>query len=174
MKGENSKIFKKIIRQRRAISSNFLENGSFNDTEDDKNKSKISQKCFHRKTTSSYFYGSYLSSNLIELLSNLNVDELTNKNDNTYDDNSLHKKNKDTDKQFINSVNFFDSNINQENNSDVYYNVSFHSYELDNSNIDNNNAQKNEEKKLRKNCQRRMKKISILIMKKIFYLLKII
>ena len=156
MKGENSKIFKKIIRQRRAISSNFLENGSFNDTEDDKNKSKISQKCFHRKTTSSYFYGSYLSSNLIELLSNLNVDELTNKNDNTYDDNSLHKKNKDKDKQFINSVNFFDSNINQENNSDVYYNVSFHSYELDNSNIDNNNnAQKNEEKKTEKELSKK-------------------
>ena len=149
MKGENSKIFKKIIRQRRAISSNILENGSFNDTEDDKNKSKNSLKCFHRKTTSSYFYGSYLSSNLNELLSNLNVDELTNKNDITYADNSLHKKNKDKDKQFINSVNFFDSNINPENNSEVIYNVSFHSYELDNSNIDNNNnsSQKNEEKK---------------------------
>ena len=145
MKGENSKIFKKIIRQRRAISSNFLENGSFNDTEDDKNKSKISQKCFHRKTTSSYFYGSYLSSNINELLNNLNVDELTNKNDNAYADNSSHKKYKDKDKQFINSVNFFDSNINHENNSEVIYNVSFHSYELDNSNIDNNNwAQKNE------------------------------
>ena len=148
MKGENSKIFKKLIRQRRAISSNILENGSFNDTEDDKNKSKNSLKCFHRKTSSSYFYGSYLSSNINELLNNLNVDELTNKNDNTYADNSLHKKYKDKDKQFIISVNYFDSNINHENNSEVIYNVSFHSYELDNSNINNNNcAQKNEEKK---------------------------
>ena len=58
----------------------------------------------------------------------------------------MHKKEKE--KQFINSVNFIDSNINPENNSEDIFNVSFHLYELDNRNIYNNNnlTKKNEEK----------------------------
>ena len=144
MKKENSEIFKKIIRQRRAISSNIWENGSYNETEEDRSKSKNSKKSFHRKTSSSYFYGSYLSSNLNELLNNLNIDELTNNKENK-EEKTLNKKEKD--KKFIDSVNFFDSNINQENNSDVIYNISFHSYELDKSTSENNTINKNEENK---------------------------
>ncbi len=144
MKKENSEIFKKIIRQRRAISSNIWENESYNETEEDRSKSKNSKKSFHRKTSSSYFYGSYLSSNLNELLNNLNVDELTNNKENKAE-KTLNKKEKD--KKFIDSVNFFDSNINQENNSDVIYNVSFHSYDLDKSTSENNTINKNEENK---------------------------
>ena len=144
MKKENSEIFKKIIRQRRAISSNIWENGSYNETEEDRSKSKNSKKSFHRKTSSSYFYGSYLSSNLNELLNNLNIDELTNNKENK-EEKTLNKKEKD--KKFIDSVNFFDSNINQENNSDVIYNVSFHSYDLDKSTSENNTINKNEENK---------------------------
>ena len=63
MKGENINILKKSIRQRRAISSGLYENGIYNYSEEEKNKSKNSIKSFHRKTTSSYFCGSYLSSN---------------------------------------------------------------------------------------------------------------
>ena len=136
MKDGNIKILKKIIRQRRAISSNIWENGSYNESEEERNKSKNSIKSFHhRKTTSSFFCGSYLSSNLEnELLNNLNIDELYNEQNKDEKDESLLKKEK-----FSNSENIFNSNINQENNYDSIFNVSFHSYEFDNS---NNNSDK--------------------------------
>ena len=45
------------------------------------NKSKNSIKSFHRKTTSSYFCGSYLSSNLEDdLINNINIDQYLEKN----------------------------------------------------------------------------------------------
>ena len=77
MKEENMYILKKSMRQRRAISSNLFENGSYNYSEEEKNKSKNSIKSFHRKTTSSYFCGSYLSSNLEDgLLNNIKKDPI--------------------------------------------------------------------------------------------------
>ena len=67
---------KKSIRQRRAISSCLYENGSYNYSEEEKNKTKNSIKSYHRKTTSSYFCGSYISSNLEdELINNVNIDK---------------------------------------------------------------------------------------------------
>ena len=134
MKEENIKLFKKSIRQRRAISSNILENGSYNGSEKERNKSNNSMKTFHRKTTTSYFYGSYLSSNLEnDLLNNLNIDEINNRHN---DDESFSSKEKD--KQ-IGKNNLINPHTNQEN-YDSIFNVSFHSYELDNSNSHNNSV----------------------------------
>ena len=134
MKGGNIKIFKKSIRQRRAISSNILENGSYNGSEKERNKSNNSIKTFHRKTTTSYFYGSYLSSNLEnDLLNNLNIDEINNRHN---DDESFSSKEKG---KLINTVNLIKPYTNEEN-CDSIFNVSFHSYELDNSNSHNNSV----------------------------------
>ena len=134
MKEGNIKIFKKSIRQRRAISSNIWENGSYNGSEKERNKSNNSIKTFHRKTTTSYFYGSYLSSNLEnDLLNNLNIDEINNRHN---DDESFSSKEKD--KQ-IGKNNLINPHTNQEN-YDSIFNVSFHSYELDNSNSHNNSV----------------------------------
>ena len=122
MTEENKKILKKAIRQRRAISSNLWENGSYNESEEERNKSKNSVKSFHRKTTTSYFYGSYLSSNLEnDLYNNLNIDEIINdkKNDDSMTNNQYSKE-KNT-----------SLNSNKEDNFEVINNVSFHSYELD-------------------------------------------
>ncbi len=55
MKEGNIKIFKKSIRQRRAISSNIWENGSYISSEKERNKNNNSIKTFYRKTTTSYF-----------------------------------------------------------------------------------------------------------------------
>ena len=129
MKEGNINIFKKSIRQRRTISSNILENGSYNGSEEERNKSKNSIKSFHRKTTSSYFYGSYLSSNLEnDLLNNLNIDEINNWQNR---DEIIDKKEKE--KKPINSLNLIKRNP-ENDNYDPIFNVSFHSYELDNSN----------------------------------------
>ena len=122
MTEENKKILKKAIRQRRAISSNLWENGSYNESEEERNRSKNSVKSFHRKTTTSYFYGSYLSSNLEnDLYNNLNIDEIINdkKNDDSMTNNQYSKE-KNT-----------SLNSNKEDNFEVINNVSFHSYELD-------------------------------------------
>ena len=122
MTEENKKILKKAIRQRRAISSNLWENGSYNESEEERNKSKNSVKSFHRKTTTSYFYGSYLSSNLEnDLYNNLNIDEIINdkKNDDSITNNQ-NSKEKNT-----------SLNSNKEDNFEAINNVSFHSYELD-------------------------------------------
>ena len=127
MKKEN--IFKKSIRQRRTISSNIFENGSYNYSEEERNKSKNSLKSFHRKTSSSYFHGHYLSSNLENaLLNNINIEEIYK--DEKFDE-SLIKKEKD--EKNCNSLYLNNSNANQENNFDII-NLSFHSYEFDNSN----------------------------------------
>ena len=132
MQDKNIKRFKKLIRKRRAISSNMWENGSINDSEEDKNKSKNSVKSYHRKTTSFYFYGSYLSSNLEnDLLNNLNIDEV-------YNGQNVDESKKENEKKFINSINNLNQNTNQDNNYEPIYNVSFHSYELDNSNSKSN------------------------------------
>ena len=75
---ENRNIFKNSIRKRRAI-SNISENGSHNESKEEQNRSKNSLKSFHRKTTSSCLYGSYLSFNLeSELSNNLNIYEINN------------------------------------------------------------------------------------------------
>ena len=129
MEGENINILKKSIRQRRAISSGLYENVSYNYSEEEKNKSKNSIKGFHRKTTSSYFCGSYLSSNLEdELLNNINIDQL------------YFEKNKNEEKDNTN-----DSNINKENNIDMILNKSFHSFDSDNK-VDEENSIKNKNK----------------------------
>ena len=122
MTEENTNILKKAIRQRRAISSNLWENGSYNESEEERNKSKNSIKSFHRKTTTSYFYGSYLSSNLEnDLYNNLNIDEIINdkKNEDSLTNNQ-NSKEKNT-----------SLNSNKEDNCEGINNVSFHSYELD-------------------------------------------
>ena len=147
MKGGNIKIFKKSIRQRRAISSNILENGSCNGSEEERNKSNNGIKAFHRKTTTSYFYGSYLSSNLEnDLLNNLNIDEINNK----YKDNESYTLNEKEKNKILNVVNQINSNNNtiKEDNYDQIFNVSFHSYELDNSNSHNNSVIVKSEEKL--------------------------
>jgi len=129
MKGENINILKKSIRQRRAISSGLYENGIYNYSEEEKNKSKNSIKSFHRKTTSSYFCGSYLSSNLEdELLNNINIDQIYSE-----------KNNK---KEYINDTN------NKENNLEELFDVSFHSYESSN---EEENIKLNKEEKLKEN-----------------------
>ena len=94
MKEEKMFILKKSMRQRRAISSNLFENGSYNYSEEEKNKSKNSIKSFHRKTTSSYFCGSYLSSNLEdELINNINIDQIYYEKNNKKENNSNNKEN---------------------------------------------------------------------------------
>ena len=134
MKEGNIKIFKKSIRQRSAISSNIWENGSYNGSEKERNKSNNSIKTFHRKTTTSYFYGSYLSSNLEnDLLNNLNIDEINNRHN---EDESFSSKERD--KQ-IEKDNLINPHTNK-GNYDSIFNVSFHSYELDNSNSHNNSV----------------------------------
>ena len=131
---------KKAIRQRRAISSNLWENGSYNESEEERNKSKNSIKSFHRKTTTSYFYGSYLSSNLEnDLYNNLNIDEIINdkKNDDSITNNQYSKE-KNT-----------SLNSNKDDNFEGINNVSFHSYELDSNHnstpekIEENNTNEN-------------------------------
>ena len=127
MKEENMYILKKSMRQRRAISSNLFENGNYNYSEEEKNKSKNSIKSFHRKTTSSYFCGSYLSSNLEdELINNINIDQIYSE-----------KNNK---KECVNNI------INKENNLDELFDVSFHSYESSN---EEENIKINKEEKLK-------------------------
>lgn len=121
MTEENTKILKKAIRQRRSISSNLWENGSYNESEEERNKSKNSIKSFHRKTATSYFYGSYLSSNLEnDLYNNLNIDEIIN--DKKNDDSMTNNQNSKEKNTSLNS--------NKEDNEAIN-NVSFHSYELD-------------------------------------------
>ena len=130
MKGENINILKKSIRQRRAISSGLYENVSYNYSEEEKNKSKNSIKGFHRKTTSSYFCGSYLSSNLEdELLNNINIDQICS------------EKNKNEEKDNMN-----DSNTNKDINLDIVLNNSFHSFDSENNKINEENSIKNENK----------------------------
>ena len=120
---------KKSIRQRRAISSCLYENGSYNYSEEEKNKTKNSIKSYHRKTTSSYFCGSYISSNLEdELINNINIDKIYFEKE---------KENK--------------SNINKDN-LDVFFDLSFNSYDSDNNNnqikeIDNKKMKFKEEEK---------------------------
>ena len=135
MKEGSKNIYKQSIRQRRAISSNLFENGSYNCSEEERNKSKNSLKSFHRKTSSSYFHGYYLSSNLENaILNNINIDEI-NKDDNSYE--SLIKK--ENEKNNLNPLlHTFNSNIKKENNNFDLINLSFHSYEFDNSH--NNSA----------------------------------
>ena len=136
MKEANIKIFKNPIRQRRAISSNILENGNCNESREERNKSNNGIKTFHRKTTTSYFYGSYLSSNLEnDLLNNLNIDEINNK----FKDNESYALNEKEKNKILDTVNKMNT-IN--NNIEDNINISFHSYELD----DNNNIIKSEEK----------------------------
>ena len=163
MKEGNINIFKKSIRQRRAISSNIFENASYNGSEEERNKSKNSIKSFHRKTTSSYFYGSYLSSNLEnDLLNNLNIDEINNLNNWQNRDEIIDKKEKEKEKKPINSLNLIKRNP-ENDNYDPIFNVSFHSYELDNSNnnsvivkteesINDNNKNTNDNKQ--KTCKK--------------------
>lgn len=119
-------IFKKSIRQRRAVSSN-IDNGSHICSEVERNKSKNSIKSYHRKKSSSYFHGHYLSSNLENaLLNNINLDEIN------YEENSKESVlTKEKGEKNINSINL--NNTNQENYIDII-NLSFHSYEFDNSN----------------------------------------
>ena len=136
MKEGSKNIFKQSIRQRRAISSNLFENGSYNCSEEERNKSKNSIKSFHRKTSSSYFHGYYLSSNLENaILNNINIEEI-NKDDNSYE--SLIKKQNEKNKlnPLLHTYNS-NTNTNQDNNFDLI-NLSFHSYEFDNSH--NNSA----------------------------------
>ena len=130
MKGDNIDILKKSIRQRRSISSSLYDNGIYNYSEEEKNRSKNSIKSFHRKTSSSYFCGSYLSSNLEEdLLNNINIDKI------------YLEKYKKEDKENINH-----SSINKDNNLDIIFNLSFHSYDSDKNNTENNNEKMNERK----------------------------
>ena len=129
MKEENINILKKSIRQRRAISSCLCENGSYNYSEEEKNKSKTSINSFHRKTTSSYFCGSYLSSNLEdELINNINVDKI------------YQEKNKKQEK---------------EDNLDNFLNLSFHSYESEGNKKEEENKsdikKNNKENEIKKN-----------------------
>ena len=132
MKEEKMFILKKSMRQRRAISSNLFENGSYNYSEEEKNKSKNSIKSFHRKTTSSYFCGSYLSSNLEDgLLNNIKKDPI-------YLDKSK-KEEKD---------NLNNSNNNNDDNLDMLLSISLHSYDSDNKkNEDNENLSLNIKKR---------------------------
>ena len=114
----NLNILKKSIRQRRAISSGLYENISCNYSEEEKNKSKNSIKSYHRKTSTSYFCGSYLSSNLEdELLNNLNIDKI------------YFEKNKKEKKEENKNQNICDI----DNNLDIFLNSSFHSYDSDKS-----------------------------------------
>ena len=114
MKEEKMFILQKSMRQRRAISSNLFENGSYNYSEEEKNRSKNSIKSFHRKTTSSYFCGSYISSNLEgELLNNINIDQYL-------------EKNKDEEKESV-----YNSSFNKNNDLDFNLDNSFHSYDSD-------------------------------------------
>ena len=124
MKEGSKNIYKQSIRQRRAISSNLFENGSYNCSEEERNKSKNSLKSFHRKTSSSYFHGYYLSSNLENaILNNINIDEI-NKDDNSYE--SLIKK--ENEKNNLNPLlHTFNSNIKKENNNFDLINLSFSS-----------------------------------------------
>ena len=132
MKGENINILKKSIRQRRAISSGLYENISCNYSEEEKNKSKNSIKSYHRKTATSYFCGSYLSSNLEdELLNNLNIDQI------------YFEKNKKEEKENQNICDI-------DNNLDIFLNSSFHSYDSEKSNKnneENDKIKKSENKK---------------------------
>ena len=132
MKEEKMFILKKSMRQRRAISSNLFENGSYNYSEEEKNKSKNSIKSFHRKTTSSYFCGSYLSSNLEDgLLNNIKKDPI-------YLD-----KSKKEEKENLNN-----SNNNNDDNLDMLLSISLHSYDSDNKkNEDNENLSLNMKKR---------------------------
>ena len=142
MKGENINILKKSIRQRRAISSGLYENVSYNYSEEEKNKSKNSIKGFHRKTTSSYFCGSYLSSNLEdELLNNINIDQICS------------EKNKNEEKDNTN-----DSNTNKDINLDIVLNNSFHSFDSDNNKVNEDNSIKNENKSKIKEEEKENKK----------------
>jgi len=114
----NLNILKKSIRQRRAISSGLYDNISCNYSEEEKNKSKNSIKSYHRKTSTSFFCGSYLSSNLEdELMNNLNIDKI------------YFEKNKKEEKEDNKNQNEFDI----VNNLDIYLNSSFHSYDSDKS-----------------------------------------
>ena len=116
---ERVNIFKNSIRKRRAI-SNILENGSHNESKEEQNRSKNSLKTFHRKTTSSCLYGSYLSFNLeSELSNNLNIDEINNYQ--IYDEPKSKIKN-------LKQVNH-----TKENDDDALYDLSFHSYDNHNS-----------------------------------------
>ena len=128
----NLNILKKSIRQRRAISSGLYENISCNYSEEEKNKSKNSIKSYHRKTATSYFCGSYLSSNLEdELLNNLNIDQI------------YFEKNKKEEKENQNICDI-------DNNLDIYLNNSFHSYDSEKSNKnneENDKIKKSENKK---------------------------
>ena len=129
MKDRTINTLRKNKRQRRAISS-FTSNNenNFNALEDERSKSKNSVKCYHRKTTSSYFYGSYLSSNLEDdLLNNLNIDEINNKY-------NIHESSY---KRMVrNSCNIYDKGNNV---LEQFSNSSFHSFECDNNNNVNNN-----------------------------------
>ena len=134
MKGENINILKKSIRQRRAISSCLYENGSYNYSEEEKNKSKNSMKSFHRKTTSSYFCGSYLSSNLEDdLINNINIDQYLEKN----------KKEEKKEKENI-------LLLNKDNNLDIFDNLSFHSFDSDNNKIEEEDLKKKKKKEIEK------------------------
>ena len=128
----NLNILKKSIRQRRAISSGLYENISCNYSEEEKNKSKNSIKSYHRKTATSYFCGSYLSSNLEdELLNNLNIDQI------------YFEKNKKEEKENQNICDI-------DNNLDIFLNSSFHSYDSEKSNKnneENDKIKKSENKK---------------------------
>ena len=132
MKEEKMFILKKSMRQRRAISSNLFENGSYNYSEEEKNKSKNSIRSFHRKTTSSYFCGSYLSSNLEDgLLNNIKKDPI-------YLD-----KSKKEEKENLNN-----SNNNNDDNLDMLLSISLHSYDSDNKkNEENENLSLNIKKR---------------------------
>ena len=115
---ENRNIFKNSIRKRRAI-SNISENGSHNESKEEQNRSKNSLKSFHRKTTSSCLYGSYLSFNLeSELSNNLNIDEINNHQ--IYEEPKSKVKNL----KKVNKAKEID---------DELYDLSFHSYEKDNN-----------------------------------------
>ena len=127
---DNLNILKKSIRQRRSISSCLGENGSYNYSEEEKNKSKNSIKSFHRKTTSSYFCGSYLSSNLEDdLLNNINIDKIY-----------LEKNIRQETKNMNNSI------INKDNNFETFLNLSFHSYDSDKTDGENIIFKKNNNK----------------------------
>ena len=134
----NLNILKKSIRQRRAISSGLYDNISCNYSEEEKNRSKNSIKSYHRKTSTSYFCGSYLSSNLEdELLNNLNIDKI------------YFEKNKKEEKKDNKNQNICDI----DNNLDIYLNYSFHSYDSDKSiekNDENNKKEKTNENENKK------------------------
>ena len=129
---ERVNIFKNSIRKRRAI-SNISENGSHNESKEEQNRSKNSLKTFHRKTASSCLYGSYLSFNLeSELSNNLNIDEINNYQ--IYDEPKSKIKN-------LKQVNH-----TKENDDDAIYDLSFHSYEIDNNNNNSITSKTNEDK----------------------------